>query len=45
MSHMPMGREVLERFEAACAEAGTVDKKPSLEGRFMSMVISPVKAK
>ena len=45
MSHMPIGREVLERFEAACAEVGAVDKKPVLDGRMMSMVISPVKAK
>ena len=45
MSHMNIGREVLERFEAACSEVGTVDKKPVLDGRFMSMVISPVKAK
>ena len=45
MSHMDIGREVLEKFEAACAESGTVDKKPVLDGRFMSMVISPVKAK
>ncbi len=45
MSHMNIGREILERFEEACAELGSVDKKPSLEGRFMSMVIVPVKAK
>ncbi len=45
MSHVNMGREVLERFEAACAESGTVEKRPVLDGRFMSMVISPVKAK
>ena len=45
MSHIDIGREVLEKFEAACAEFGTVDKKPVLDGRFMSMVISPVKAK
>ncbi len=45
MSHVAMGREVLERFEAACSELGAVDKKPVLDGRFMSMVISPVKAK
>ena len=45
MSHMNIGREVLERFENACSEIGTVDKKPVLDGRFMSMVISPVKAK
>ena len=38
-------REVLEKFEAACSEFGAVDKKPVLDGRFMSMVISPVKAK
>ncbi len=45
MSHMGIGREVLEKFENACAESGTVDKKPTVDGRFMSMVISPVKAK
>ena len=45
MSHMNIGREVLEKFEAACVGSGTVDKKPVLDGRFMSMVISPVKAK
>ena len=45
MSHMNIGREVLDKFEAACAELGSVDKKPVLDGRFMSMVISPVKAK
>ena len=39
------GREILDKFEAACSEAGSVDKKPVLDGRFMSMVISPVKAK
>ena len=45
MSHMNIGREILDKFEEACAELGTVDKKPVLDGRFMSMVISPVKAK
>ena len=45
MSHMSIGREVLEKFEAACAEYGTVEKKPVLDGRFLSMVVSPVKAK
>ena len=45
MSHMSIGKEGLEKFEAACSEFGTVDKKPVLDGRFMSMVISPVKAK
>jgi len=43
MTHLDIGRELLEKFEAACSEFGTVDKKPMLEGRFMSMVIAPVK--
>ena len=45
MSHMHIGREILDKFEEACSELGAVDKKPVLDGRFMSMVISPVKAK
>ena len=45
MSHQNIGQEVLEKFKDACAEVGTVEKKPVLDGRFLSMVISPVKAK
>ena len=45
MSHQNIGQEVLEKFRAACAEVGTVEKKPVLDGRFLSMVISPVKTK
>lgn len=45
MSHQNIGQEVLEKFRDACAEVGTVEKKPVLDGRFLSMVISPVKAK
>jgi translation initiation factor IF-3 len=45
MSHMNIGREILDKFEEACAELGTVEKKPVLDGRFLSMVVSPVKAK
>lgn len=44
MSHMEIGREILERFVARVSEYGSVDKKPALEGRFMSMIILPVKA-
>ena len=42
--HMDIGRAVLDKFIAACAEYGTVDKAPVLEGRFMSVFISPVKS-
>ena len=43
MSHLDIGRDILERFEQACAEVGGADKRPALEGRFMSRVISPLK--
>lgn len=45
MSHLDLGRNVMERFEAACAELGSVDKRPVLDGRFLSMVVSPLKNK
>ena len=43
MAHQELGRDVLARFEAAVASAGTVEKKPVLDGRNMTMVIVPVK--
>lgn len=43
MTHLDIGREMLEKFEQACAGSGTVDKRPTLEGRFMSMIVNPVK--
>ena len=43
MSHMELGREVIEKFVEACADCGTTDKKPTLEGRFMSVIVSPKK--
>ena len=43
MSHMDLGREVIERFEEACRGVGAAEKKPILEGRYMSITLSPVK--
>lgn len=45
MAHIPLGREIIEKFEAACSEVGTADKKPVLDGRFLSMVLAPIKTK
>ena len=45
MSHMAIGRELIEKFIADVAELGSCDKKPSLEGRFMSAVINPISGK
>ena len=43
MSHQDLGVEIMEKFRVACEELGTVDKKPALDGRILSMVISPIK--
>lgn len=45
MTHQNIGQEVLDKFKDACANLGAVEKKPVLDGRFLSMVIAPVKAK
>ena len=43
MAHMERGRDVILKFQDALSGFGTADKKPSLDGRYMSLVISPVK--
>ncbi len=43
MTHLDIGRDMLDKFLSACEEYGTTDKKPTMEGRFMSVVISPIK--
>ena len=45
MSHMAIGRDILEKFLEDTKEVGSCDKKPVLDGRFMSMVISPLSNK
>lgn len=44
LSHTELGAELLKKFEEACAEKGTVDKAPAMEGRSMIMFLSPIKA-
>ena len=43
MTHLEIGKQLLDQFKEACAEFGAVEKAPVLEGRFMSMMIVPVK--
>lgn len=43
IAHQELGREMLERFQEAVSEYGTVDKKPVLDGRQLTMFIVPVK--
>ena len=41
MAHTNLGEELLVKFGEECSEVATVDKHPKLEGRFMSMFLSP----
>ena len=43
MSHMDIGKEVMDQFEAACAEFGTAEKKAIVEGRNMTLMLAPVR--
>lgn len=45
MTHPELGRQLLDRFTEACAEAGTVDKTPKMEGRSLTVFIVPKSAK
>ena len=41
MAHTKIGEELLLRFAEQCTEFATMDKNPKLEGRNMSMFLSP----
>ena len=45
MSHVGIGQEIMKKFQDSCSALGSVDKAPVLDGRIMSMVISPLKLK
>ena len=41
MAHTDIGRDLLKKFAEQCADAATLDKAAKLEGRNMSMFLSP----
>ena len=41
MAHTEIGEELLKKFADECAEFASVDKNPKLDGRHMSMFLSP----
>ena len=41
MAHTNIGEELLKKFAAECEELAAMDKNPKLEGRHMSMFLSP----
>lgn len=45
MAHTEIGEELLIRFSDGCAEVANLDKKPKLDGRHMSIFLSPKSAK
>ena len=45
MAHTSLGEVLLEKFGESCSEVATVEKGAKLEGRNMSMFLSPKNAK
>ena len=41
MAHTDIGRDLLNRFAEQCAEVANLDKSAKLEGRMMSIFLSP----
>jgi translation initiation factor IF-3 len=41
MAHTNLGSELLDKYAQECAEFATVDSQAKLEGRFMSIFLSP----
>ena len=41
MAHTNIGEKLLKDFAAACAEIANMEKNPKLDGRFMTMFLSP----
>ena len=45
MSHIAIGQEIMTKFIEDCSELGSSDKAPVLDGRFMSVTLTPLKFK
>ena len=45
MAHTYLGKEVLEHFADAVKDISTVELEPKLDGRFMTMLLAPIKEK
>ncbi|NBF39763.1 MAG: translation initiation factor IF-3 [Spirochaetes bacterium] len=45
MAHTEIGRQVLDRVLENLGDAYHLDRSPMMEGRFMSMIVSPASAK
>lgn len=45
MAHNYLGKEVLLRFASAVEADATIEQQPKLDGRFMTMILAPIKEK
>ena len=45
LAHPELGKDVLLRFADAVSDIAEVEQKPTLEGRFMTMILMPKKEK
>ena len=45
MAHTYLGEEVLNKYVEDLKDYGIMEKKPNMEGKSMSIVISPIKKK
>ncbi len=41
MNYASLGEQVLNKFADAVAQVGTIDRRPKLEGRSMTMILNP----
>lgn len=41
LGHTDLGRDVMNRFAEMCKEVGSIDKNPVMEGRVLSMILTP----
>ncbi|MCQ2435278.1 MAG: translation initiation factor IF-3 [Clostridia bacterium] len=42
MFHTELGQQVIDRFEQGCSDIGQADKKPVLDGRTITLFLSPI---
>ena len=45
LAHPELGKDVLLRFAEAVSNIAEIEQKPTLEGRFMTMILMPKKEK
>lgn len=43
MAHTNLGQDVLNKFAESLSEISTIESSPKLEGRVMSMLLTPKK--